>query len=377
MDSGGCLLVDWLQSQCRVAFDFFCMRSPQDFAAGVAAVPGSVRYRSRPTTPRVRGHRFSKEAEEQMFALPMSPKSKPTPFGIKIPPLPPPPSAPHVLLLDPGIGEACDALLQTNAAHVHLAIGPKYDMPVRRYPPHWRTMAGVCLTEAEAEVQARKHAAIATSSVWPGVSDLRGVVSVHNLATWASVVYDGAAGGRLSAVNLTAAGADRATGRALPTVYSGVNRFACIVCGSRGGEVTLPALWLLGCRLPAVVINGGCARESVAWVWPAGVPVLLLTGGADQICNEFHRQPAPERDVAYLTRLWRGVPEASRPTTAVVHVPSMPHRPDRLLLEALLPALVHYAASGLSSSARPSLSAIGSNAAILCTAEKPRGEWLA
>ena len=26
-------------------------------------------------------------------------------------------------------------------------------------------------------------------------------------------------------------------------------------------QVTLPALWLLGCRVPAVVINGGCARQ--------------------------------------------------------------------------------------------------------------------
>ena len=56
---------------------------------------------------------------------------------------------------------------------------------------------------------------------------------------------------------------------------------ACLVCGSRGGQVTLPALWRLGCRLPVVVVNGGCCRAEVAWVWPEGVPVVLVTGGHD------------------------------------------------------------------------------------------------
>jgi len=52
--------------------------------------------------------------------------------------------------------------------------------------------------------------------------------------------------------------------------WSAEASFDCLVCGSRGGQVTLPALWLLGLRMPAVVVNAGCVRAEVAWAWPAG-----------------------------------------------------------------------------------------------------------
>lgn len=74
------------------------------------------------------------------------------------------------------------------------------------------------------------------------------------------------------------AAADAAEDHMAPRDAAG---FDCLVCGSRGGQVTLPALWRLGCRLPCVVLNGGCAREEAAWVWPTGVSVVLLTGGDD------------------------------------------------------------------------------------------------
>ena len=66
--------------------------------------------------------------------------------------------------------------------------------------------------------------------------------------------------------------------------------------------MTLPALWLLGCRLPCVVINAGCAREPAGWLWPTGVVVVLVTGGRDKICNEYARWPE-ER----ARGLWSGI----------------------------------------------------------------------
>ena len=296
----------------------------------------------------------------------------------------PPADAPHVLLLDPGSGESC-AALQMSSIHVHLAAAPAYDVQVKRYPPHWKSMVGVRLTEAEAAADA---ALPVPKSSWPGVHDLRGPAFPKNLATWASVLYD-AEGGCMRAVDLSATGADRTAARALPPSSVSTGALSCIVCGSRGGQVTLPALWRLGCTLPCVVINGGCAREPAGWLWPPGVSVVLLTGGRDTICNEFARWPAERRDdaqQAFLEQTWRAVPEASRPTTAIVHIPAMGHRPEAELLRALLPPLVAWAASGLASDRKPTAEALrgvdgageahGALPCTLVTAQHPEGEQL-
>ena len=254
----------------------------------------------RPSVPRIRGHRFSKESVEPLLSsdVPSSPCSDATmpSSNWPLPAHPPPPDAPHIYLLDPGSGEACGALQRLATLHVHLAVGPEFDQPVKRYPPHWRSMRGVKLTEAEAEQEALQEAEAAKeaefgSRSWPGVSDLRGSAHPRNLATWASALYETTTQ-RLHAVDLTECGCDRAAARHLQPMdgWKLLSTYSCLVCGSRGGEVTLPALWLLGCTLPAVVINGGCARKAAQWVWPAGVPVVMLTGGDDRICNEFWRQ---------------------------------------------------------------------------------------
>ncbi len=165
-----------------------------------------------------------------------------------------------------------------------------------------------------------------------------------------------------------------------------VSSLDCLVCGSRGGQVTLPALWLLGLRLPCVVINGGCARESVGWTWPAGVPVVLLSGG-DDFFNESrgswavgepdpHTDPLQYQDCLYLAELWAAVPPQSRPTTAILHLPGMGHRPDAELLASLLPALVEYASSRLSDTTKPTTDRLRGQPALLVTAGRPEGEWL-
>lgn len=61
--------------------------------------------------------------------------------------------------------------------------------------------------------------------------------------------------------------------------------------------------------MPVIVINGGCAREKAKWLWPAGVHVLLLTGGRDRICNEF-------RDVQ-VSRMFNGG-DVALPTCAFI-----------------------------------------------------------
>ena len=310
--------------------------------------------RRRPTSPRVRGHRFSKETYkergtfEDVRDAPCSPMSSMSNQAQSFWPgsYPAPShSAPCVYLIDPGSGESCGALQQLGSVRVHLAVGPEYDQPVKRYPPHWRSMAGVRLTEAEAEADALADSG-SSLAAWPGVADLRGSAHPRNLATWASTIYDPAADS-LDAVDLAVTGCDRTSARRhQPHVRTSrpVGDFQCLVCGSRGGEVTLPALWLLGCRLPAVVINGGCARQPFQ-AWPLGVTVVLLTGGLDRICNEFYTRA--DRDEAYAERVWRGVPPANRATTALLHLPKMRHRPDVETLGRALPCLMAYAAAGL------------------------------
>jgi hypothetical protein len=236
-------------------------------------------------------------------------------------------------------------------------------------------------------------------------------------------VYD-AASNVLRAVDLSATRSDRTSARHLPPTPCPASQLHCVVCGSRGGEVTLPALWLLGCRLPAVVINGGCAREAAAWLWPAGVPVVLLTGGQDKINNEdwqrpggdatyvrakhrTHRQRTADRlarraaarpavrhhaaltvaslsslarpwCVEQVARLWKAVPEANKPTTALLHMPLMRHRPDVVTLGEVLPPLVRYAASGLAEASKPTSDCLSMLAApcTLVTCAHPEGEVL-
>ena len=344
------------------------------------------RHSARPETPRVCGHRFSAAetagaaaADPPMPNSPMASSSSHWTSRGDWPPAEAPPVAPqgaaHVFLIDPGSGEVCGALQGTY--HVHLAVAPSFDLQVHRYPPNWRSMRGVHLSVVEAQAAAD---AWMPPSRWPSVASLRGPPHPQNLASWASELFDaaGADGGTLAAVPLSETGADRSSARHQPAVAVPLPTFRCLCCGSRGGEVTLPALWLLGCRLPAVVINGGCAREQLAWAWPVGVPVVLLTGGRDPICNEFHRATsADERDRLYTSRVWGDVPAVSRATTALVHLPLMAHRPDEATLRVVLPCLLEYAAAALAPAARPSAARIGHGVpCILFTAEHPLGEWI-
>lgn len=335
----------------------------------------------------MRGHRFSRDnmlmstpielnARTRSSALnnrspPTSPRSSVAPPVIAVPTGPPPSGAPRVYVLDPGSGETCKALRAS--MHIHLAVGPEYDVQVKRYPPNWRSMVGVKLTQAEAEADA-KQVETGVRSAWPSVHDLCGSAHPRNLATWASTLFDAEAS-CLRAVDLSATGTDRTGARRVQASAMATASFGCIVCGSRGGEVTLPALWLLGCRLPSLVINGGCAREKAAWLWPAGVCVVLLTGGRDKINNEYHGQQGG--DEAYIESLWRAIPPPNRPTTAILHLPLMGHRPDAETLHAVLPPLVAYVTAGLAHEAKPTADSLGGVLpSLLFTADCPDGEWL-
>lgn len=218
-------------------------------------MPSLTHRRSpRPEHPRVRGHRFSRDRgsgdiedeAEEILSNPHSPrssKSNPTPSDFDLNGLvPPPEGAPSVYLLDPGSGEACPALQWARCAHVHLAVDADFDQPVKRYPPHWKSMAGVKLTEGEANEDAAAHARVlasASRSAWPSTSDLRGPAHPRNLATWASTFYTS---GQLSSVDCSATGCTRqeARGSRVARTLRPTADFICLVCGSRGGEVTLP-----------------------------------------------------------------------------------------------------------------------------------------
>ncbi|KAL1508424.1 hypothetical protein AB1Y20_004531 [Prymnesium parvum] len=253
-------------------------------------MPRRPSYRPRPEEPPVLGHRFSpRPLPSSPLLKPFSPPTSPRQsVYLPFPAGPAEPSAPRVLVLDPGSGETCNAL--QGLVHIHLAVAPEFDLQVKRYPPGWRSMVGVKLTEAEAAA-ASKVVISGVRSAWPSVDDLRGPAHPCNLATWASTLFDKRTN-LMRSVDLTATGCDRWSARHAKASRRATSEFDCLVCGSRGGEVTLPALWLLGCRMPAVVINGGCAREKAGWLWPPGVYVVLLTGGRDRICNEYFAKQA-------------------------------------------------------------------------------------
>ena len=263
---------------------------------------------------------------------------------------------PNVLLIAPGSGTSGKALEASRACQVYLAANPLYDQPGRRYPPGWACMHGVMLDEDDAE-------AAGIDSMQIGF----GRASPQNLATWPKTFYDSEQR-TVTCLNLSGpeiedifcAAADSSD----PTLGNDAIEYmhpvteaslACIVCGSRGGQVTLPALWLLGCRLPCVVINGGCCRSDVVWTWPAGVPIVLVTGGRC-FFNEHMLAPGLwdlESDLAYRKELWSTVPVANRATTAVLHLPRAGHIMEEEVLRVLLPAAIQYAASKLDESKKP------------------------
>ena len=293
--------------ECGATFRTLLMRvlPCMDNEALLARTPPSPRSgTTRAVSKRIRGHRFSKEIDEREEVEKRAWMEAASPLRVATPMRtfdhfclePPPADAPRVLLLDPGSGEACGALLQLQQYHVALAAGPEYDQPVKRYPPHWKSMAGVKLTEAEAAADSHEAAALRKrmqcTASWPSFSDLRGSAHPLNLATWASTIFE-ADRETFRAVEITSIGCDRTAARHLAPTAGPVSAYSCLICGSRAGEVTLPALWLLGCRLPAVVINGGCAREAATWLWPPDVPVVLLTGScvcARHAMHARHRQ---------------------------------------------------------------------------------------
>ena len=89
-------------------------------------------------------------------------------------------------------------------------------------------------------------------------------------------------------------------------------------------------------------------------------------------------QPAAQGgDTVYVSRLWHAVPPANRPTTAIVHLPLMGHRPDAETLRTVLPPLVAYLIAGFAREARPTADALGGMVpSMLITADCPDGEWL-
>jgi len=106
----------------------------------------------------------------------------------------------------------------------------------------------------------------------------------------------------------------------------------CLVFGSRGGQVVLPAFWEARGNAvpPAVVMNGGVARDDhpTGVRWPEGAVTFLIIGGKD-----YFRGHKSIED--YLTETLRHVP-AGNTTTAVLLVDDMGHMPHTDMLDGIL-----------------------------------------
>merc|ERR1719356_132203 len=102
----------------------------------------------------------------------------------------------------------------------------------------------------------------------------------------------------------------------------------CLVFGSRGGQVVLPALWQKsGADVPpAVVLNGGCSMDLHRPVlWPESAVSFLLLGGQDDLFrNQWGRLLSP---ADYLADAKTHVPTKNK-TTAILYVSEMTHMPQ-------------------------------------------------
>lgn len=210
----------------------------------------SSSYRLRLEDPPVLGHRFSSSRSSSLCLVVKanSPPGSPGEIQREFAPLAsalPPPMAPRVCVLDPGSGESCNAL--QGMVHLHLAVSPEYDLQVKRYPPGWKSMTGVKLTEREVEA-ASKVVSTGVRSAWPSFEDLRGPAHPRNLATWASVIFD-AERNQLRSVDLSSTGCDRWAARGIAAISRPTSDFECLICGSRGGEVLSDSVARRGCKL--------------------------------------------------------------------------------------------------------------------------------
>lgn len=137
-------------------------------------------------------------------------------------------------------------------------------------------------------------------------------------------------------------------GRAAPNLQSFAESLAeagdlssssCLIFGSRGGQVVLPALWrAFGSSLPpALVINGGCAMSMLPdrgwWHWPDGAISFLLMGGKDYFRGKFSNEQ-------HLRDAMGSVPKCNS-TTAILYIDQMSHTPHGSLFMPLLGPLVH------------------------------------
>lgn len=110
-----------------------------------------------------------------------------------------------------------------------------------------------------------------------------------------------------------------------------VEKSTCIVCGSRGGQVVLPALWAgRGADVPPVVcINGGLAMGLPFRVqWPVSAVTFLLLGGQDY----FRGQASP---LEWLAEAKSRVPQGNG-TTAIILANEMAHMPHFEMLGGIL-----------------------------------------
>jgi len=123
-----------------------------------------------------------------------------------------------------------------------------------------------------------------------------------------------------------------------------VEKSSCLIFGSRGGQIVLPALWKArgGDVPPAVVMNGGCAMKLPEPVhWPSSAVTFLLLGGRDYFRGSF-------TPVQYIADARSRVPR-SNSTTAILLVDEMDHMPQTEMLTAIIHLMISVIISWKSS----------------------------
>ena len=126
-------------------------------------------------------------------------------------------------------------------------------------------------------------------------------------------------------------------------IFSGILQYLheigdidCIICGSRGGQVVMPLLWMYGIDIPCVITNGGCIDSHYFNNYPPTSRVLFSTFGQDYFKSHNHQL------MINTLQNTNGIVDGS----ILVHSFYQSHSPDDEYYAKLLPLMIDAVING-------------------------------
>ena len=92
---------------------------------------------------------------------------------------------------------------------------------------------------------------------------------------------------------------------------------SAIICGSRGGQVTIGKVWYSIWRGPSIIVNAGCLTSNT--IIPSGVKPLFITMGKDYFTTV--------NTIEKTIRLYYKLVKVRNQFAHFIHIPDQPHMP--------------------------------------------------